>query len=76
MTLFLIVGFALIWLPDLPGMMRRKHAGEIMVFALLWAVGLTLSLLILYDVKVDYITLALRAIFEPIGKAIIKPPPI
>ena len=76
MSSFLVVAaFLLLLVPELPGLARRRDAGEIAAFAFLWAAGLTLSLLIAADVPIDGLTKLLRSVFEPIGKLVIKPPP-
>ena len=74
-SLLIVATFLLLLLPELPGLARRKDAGEIAAFAALWAAGLTLSLLIAADVPIDGVTKLLRSVFEPIGKLVIKPPP-
>lgn len=68
--------FLLLWLLELPGLVRRRHGGEIAAFTLLWAAGLTVSLIISYGGQVDQVTQLLRSVFEPIGKMVIKPPSV
>lgn len=76
MTSFLVVFvFLLLWLPELPALAKRRSAKEIAAFALVWAAGLTLSLLISSDVEIDGLTKLLRSLFEPLGRLLIKPPP-
>lgn len=76
MTWVVILVFAALWIPDLPAMLRRQQWPELVAFAALWAVGLTLALLVNYGVDVNQVTQLLRAFFEPIGKLLIQQPPV
>lgn len=76
MTSFLVAAvFLLLALPELPGLRHRRDPAEIAAFAFLWAAGLTLSLLIAAHVPMDGVTKLLRAVFEPLGRMLIQPPP-
>ena len=73
MTLAIVLALLLVWLPELPGMLHRKNPREIVLFAVLWAAGLALWIAVNAGVPTNQITQALRAIFEPIGRALIVP---
>lgn len=75
MTFLVLLVFGALLIPDLPGLVRRRQWAELAAYGTLWTAGLILSLLIAYDVPVNQLTRLLRAVFEPIGTAIIKPPP-
>lgn len=75
MTWVVILVFASIWIPDLPGLLKHRQWAELAAFAALWAAGLTLALLVNYGVDVDQVTKLLRAVFEPIGQSLIQLPP-
>lgn len=75
MNALIVLLFLLIIIAELPGMLHRRHVREIVLFAALWAVGLTLTLIISNGGDTDQITKLLRGIFEPIGKLVIVPPP-
>jgi len=74
MALGIILLFLVMWIPDLPGMLKQKQWPELAAFAALWAAGLTLALLLNYGVPVNAVTKALRAVFEPIGRGYIQLP--
>ena len=67
--------FLLLVVPDLPLMMRRPRARDIAVYAVVWIAGLAYSLAIANGVYPSGVNTALRAIFEPIGKILLAPPP-
>jgi len=67
--------FLLMWIPELPGLLRRRQWPELAAFGFLWAAGLALSLLIAADVPVNQLNKLLRGIFEPIGRMVITKPP-
>jgi len=71
----IVLWFLLLWLPELPGFLHRRNVREIALFSVLWAAGLGLWLAVNSGVPTDQVTKALRAIFEPIGMTLIKPPP-
>lgn len=75
MTWVLVLVFLALWVPELPGLVRGRHWPELAAFAVLWAMGLTLALLINYGVPVDQVTQLLRSLFEPIGQRLVVPPP-
>ncbi len=75
MAILTICAFLLLWLPEIPGMLHHKQTRIIVAFACVWALALTLALLVLYGVDVNQVTLLLRGIFEPIGRIVIVPPP-
>lgn len=75
MTWVVIVVFLLLWVPELPGLVRGRLWREMAAFAVLWAAGLTLALLVHYGAQLDQLTQLLRAVFEPIGQRIVVPPP-
>lgn len=75
MTLVLILVFAALWIPDLPGMLRRKQWAELCAFTVLWTLALVISLFIHYNGDFDHVNKLLRAVFEPIGQLVIQRPP-
>jgi len=75
MQWMVVLVFVAMWVPELPGMLRRRQWRELAAFAALWAVGLTLAVLIVLDIPINQVTKLLRAVFEPIGQRLIIPPP-
>lgn len=67
--------FGLMWLAELPGMLQKRQWSELAAFAVIWAAGVTLTILIGFEVPVDGVNKLLRGIFEPLGKLVIVPPP-
>lgn len=70
----LLCVFSLMWLFELPGMIRRRLTGEIVTFGVLWTLGLIVGILVVYDVPTDQISQMLRAVFEPVAKVFLKLP--
>lgn len=74
MLFVILLVFLLMWAVELPAMLHRRDRGEIAAFAVLWALGLTLSLLLQYGVPLDGVTLFLRRLFDPLGRAMVSSP--
>jgi len=64
--LLLLTGVAMSWY-DVPGMLRKKQWGEMVAFFVFLVAGLTLSTLMLLNVKVPNPTRLIEAIFEPLA---------
>lgn len=69
-----VVLFLVLWVPELPGFAHRKDWREILAFFVLWAIGLALSLLLTYGVKIDSVTRLQRQLLDPLGELIMTQP--
>lgn len=73
-ALGLLVGlaFILMFAYQVPPLIRNEKWGELAAFAVLWLVGLVLSVLLAVGVKLPNPTLAIEFLLEPIVKILDK----
>ncbi|MEA5059165.1 hypothetical protein SDC9_111126 [bioreactor metagenome] len=64
---WILIGFALVTIIDLVPLVRRRKKGGIAAFAILFCLGLTLSLLQTAGVPIPSILLALGDLFKAAG---------
>jgi len=63
MVFLVIIGFALVFLREVPGLIQQKYWRELIIFCLLMAVAFILSVLLAMGVRFPYIATAIMDFF-------------